>query len=154
MKIGIIIHSHTGNTLSVAEKLRTAIVAKGHIVQLEKVTAINEDPKVKEKVRLQSIPDLTPYDVIIMGAPVNGFSLSSVMKAYLAQIPLIQGKKVACFVTEYFPKPWMGGNHSIHQMIRSVEDKGGEVIDKGIINWSNKAREEQIKEMVVRLSMI
>lgn len=152
MRIGIIIHSHTGNTLSVAEKLKYALAAKGHTVQLERVTAVNEDPRAK--VRLKSIPDITAYDTFIIGAPVRAFSLSPVMKAYLDQIPEIQGKKVACFVTEHFPKPWMGGNHSVHQIIHAIRKKGGEVIDKGVINWSGKIREEQINEVVARLSRI
>lgn len=153
MRIGIIIHSHTSNTLSVAEKLKDALAAKGHTVQLERVTAVNEDPNSKEKVRLKSIPDVSPYDAFIIGAPVRAFSLSPVMKAYLTQIPKIQGKRVACFVTEHFPKPWMGGNHSVNQIIRAIKEKGGEVIDKMVINWSSKAREEQINEVIERLSV-
>ena len=118
------------------------------------MTAVNEDPGAKEKVRLKSIPDITHYDAFIIGAPVRAFSLSPVMKAYLAQISEIQGRRVACFVTEHFPKPWMGGNHSVNQIIHAIRKKGGEVIDKGVVNWSGKAREEQINEVVSRLSRI
>lgn len=154
MRIGIIIHSHTGNTLYVAEKLKNALAAKGHAVQLERVTAVNEDPGAKEKVRLKSIPDIIPYDALIIGAPVRAFSLSPVMKAYLAQISEIQARRVACFVTQHFPKPWMGGNHSVNQIIQAIKKKGGEVIEKGVVNWTGKAREEQINEVVSRLSRI
>lgn len=154
MKIGIIIHSHTGNTLYVAEKLKDVLTAQGHIVQLERVTAVNEDPGSNEKVQLKSKPDITLYDTFIIGAPVRGFSLSPVMKAYLAQIPQIQGRRVACFVTEHFPKPWMGGNQSVKQIIQAIKNKGGEVTDSGIVNWSSKYREEQINEVTARLSKI
>ncbi len=152
MKIGIIIHSHTGNTLYVAEMLKTALMAKGHDVQLERVIAVNEDPQAREKVVLKSIPDILSYDALFIGAPVRAFSLSPVMKEYLAQIPKIQGRRVACFVTEHFPKPWMGGNHAVNQIIKAIKKKGGEVIEKGVINWSDKTREEQINELVTRLS--
>ncbi len=30
MKIGIIVHSHTGNTLSVAQKIKERLVSGGH----------------------------------------------------------------------------------------------------------------------------
>jgi flavodoxin len=154
MKIGIIIHSHTGNTLYVAEKIKDALITKGHEVQLERVTAENEDPPSKEKVILKSIPDILPYDALIIGAPVRAFSLSPVMKAYLVQVSKIQGKRVDCFVTEHFAKPWMGGNHAVKLIIQAIKKKGGEVIEKGIINWSDNTREEQINELVSRLSSI
>lgn len=147
MKIGIIIHSHTGNTLSVGERLKESLAAGGHTVQLERVTAVNEDPNSREPVRLKSIPDIVQYDAVILGAPVRAFSLSPVMKAYLSQMTKLSGKKICCFVTEYFPKPWMGGNRSIKQMIRAIEQKGGKVASAGVVNWSAKAREEQINEL-------
>lgn len=147
MKIGIIIHSHTGNTLSVGERLKESLATGGHTVQLEQVTAVNEDPNSREPIRLKSIPDIVPYDAVIFGAPVRGFSLSPVMKAYLSQLTKLSGKKISCFVTEHFPKPWMGGNHSIKQMIRAIEQKGGKVAATGVVNWTSQAREEQIKEL-------
>ncbi|MHB8130204.1 MAG: flavodoxin family protein, partial [Mobilitalea sp.] len=120
MNIGIIIHSHTGNTLSVGEKLKESLQAGGYTVALERVTAVNEDPNAKEKVRLKSIPDLSKYDYVIVGAPVRAFSLSPVMANYLSQLPNMNDKKFACFVTQHFPKPWMGGNRAVKQMFRLI----------------------------------
>jgi menaquinone-dependent protoporphyrinogen IX oxidase len=154
MRIGIIIHSHTGNTLSVGERLKEALIAKGYSVQLERVAAVNEDPQAKEKVRLKSIPDVSNYDAVIIGAPVRAFSLSPVMQAYLAQLPQIQGKKVSCFVTEHFPKPWMGGNHAIKQIVRFIAQKGVVVSGTGVVNWSCKARKEQIIDVLSKLFRI
>ncbi len=154
MRIGIIIHSHTGNTLSVGERLKEALIANGHSVQLERVAAFNEDPQTKEKVRLKSIPDVSNYDAVIIGAPVRAFSLSPVMKAYLAQLPQIRGKKVSCFVTEHFPKPWMGGDRAIKQIVRFIAQKGGVVAGTGVVNWSCKTREEQITDVVSKLGRI
>lgn len=37
MKIGIILHSQTGNTLSVANKLKEKLISLGHTVNLEQV---------------------------------------------------------------------------------------------------------------------
>lgn len=154
MRIGIIIHSYTGNTLSVGERLKESLIAKGHIVQLERVIAENEDPNAKEKVRLKSIPDISNYDYIIIGAPVRGFSLSPAIRVYLSQITEIQRKKVVCFVTQHFPKPWMGGNRAIKQMLGIIEQKGVNVLATGVINWTNKTREEQIDGLIDRLCRI
>ena len=52
MKIGIIVHSHTGNTLSVAERIRSELVEKGYDVELKRVSAENEDPKAKGTLQL------------------------------------------------------------------------------------------------------
>ena len=151
MKIGIIIHSNTGNTLHVGERLKDAFLASGHTVHLERVRALNEDPKAKVMVKLEEVPDITKYDYVILGAPVRAFSLSPVMRAYLAQLPDLSEKKIACFVTQHFPKPWMGGNGAIKQMVNAVTQKGGKLSDKGIINWSSGARENQINDVLVRL---
>lgn len=154
MKIGIIIHSHTGNTLSVGERLKESLLAKGHTVHLERVIAENEDPNTSEKVQLKSVPDISIYDYVILGAPVRAFSLSPVMKAYVAQIPEIHQKKVACIVTQQFPKPWMGGNRAINQMCRMIKQKGGIVFEIGIVNWSSKTRDEQIDGILDRLCRV
>lgn len=154
MKIGIIVHSHTGNTLSVGKRLQEVLTSSGHIAIIEQVKAMNEDPNSRESIKLKSIPAIDQYEAIIVGAPVRGFSLSPVMKLYLEQLPLLQGKRIACFITEYFPKPWMGGNRALRQMEGAIVSKGGKVSDKGIVNWSAKQREEQIADVVSRLAGI
>jgi len=140
VKVGIIVHSHTGNTLSVAQKLQEALTAAGHFVQLERVTAVNEDPQVR-KVELKSAPDPSPYDTVIFAAPVRAFSLSPVMRQYLAQVPSLKDKAVGCFVTQGFPYPWLGGNRTIRQMVSACEALGGKVLNTCVINWTHKGRE-------------
>lgn len=154
MKIGIIVHSHTGNTYSVAEKLKDRLSAAGHSVTLEKVTALNDDQMNPNKIQLKGIPDINTYDALIFGAPVRGFSLSAVMKAYLTNAESLKNKKTACFVTEGFPFPWMGGNRAIAQMKDICSSKGCEVCGTGVINWSNKKRNSMIAETVDRFSCL
>jgi flavodoxin len=152
MKIGIILYSYTGNTLSVAERLKVVLCNKGHEVSLERIKAIDEDPNSGKPILLAEIPDASQYDEIIFGAPVRAFSLNPIMKVYLGKLPDLQGKNISCFVTEYFPKAWMGGNNAIKQMKRIVREKNGNIIHCGVINWSNSKREEQINEMLTLFS--
>lgn len=154
MKIGIIIHSHTGNTLSIGERLRETFLAAGHSVFLEQVIAENEDPNGNVKVTLKTIPDIMVYDYVILGAPVRAFALSPIMKTYLSQLSEAKGKNFACFVTQHFPKPWMGGNHAIKQMTEAIRQKEGKVKDTGIVNWTSKSREVQIKDILDRFGSI
>jgi flavodoxin len=154
MKVGIIVFSHSGNTLSVGEKLRDTLVSQGNTVQLERVTAEKDDPGPSDKIVLTSMPLITNYDIIIFGAPVQAFSLSPIMSAYLNQLPKLDGKKIACFVTEQFPKPWMGGNQALKKMGRIITQNGGKVTETGVVNWSNKAREDQIAAILERFKKL
>ncbi len=154
MNIGILVHSHTGNTLSVAEKLEQALLNAGHTARIERITAVNEDPSAANDITLKDIPDIAGYDALLLGAPVRGFSLSPVMGKYLAQIGPLNGRKIGCFVTQKFPKPWMGGNRSVRQMAELCRAKGAAVTKTGVVNWDNKAREAQISSVVEQLSKL
>jgi flavodoxin len=151
MKIGIIIHSHTGNTLAVAQRLKDKLIGAGHLVNLEQVSAVNEDPSAVGNIQLKTIPSIDSYDALIFGAPVRGFSLSPVMKAYLSQLSSLKDRKVGCFVTQHFPYSWMGGNNSIKGMKNICQQKGANVLESGIVNWSHKKRETIISEVLEKL---
>ena len=152
MNIGIIVHSHTSNTLSIAEKLKVRLLAEGNLVTLEQVTAVNEDPAAAANVELLAIPDITGYDMLIFGAPVRAFSLSPVMLLYLNQLSSLQGKKISCFVTQQLPFTWLGGNRSIKQMKKAVIAKNGTVNETGVVNWSSKNREDLITDFINKLA--
>lgn len=151
MKIGIIVHSHTGNTFSVAQKLREKLAKAGHSVSLERVSCTNEDQIEAGKVHLTSKPPVSEYDMLIFGAPVRGFSLSPAMTAYLAQLDSFSDKEAACFLTEFFPFPSMGGNQAMKQMRALCSSKGIRIRETGIVNWSNLNRRKKIDELVERL---
>lgn len=151
MNIGIIVHSHTGNTLEVAERLKTDLLGAGHSVILERLEVVNKNASAGGNVKLKEVPDASKYDVLIFGAPVWAFSLSSVMKAYLSQIPSLQNKKAGCFVTQKFLYPWMGGKRAVSQMVKACKSKGVDVFETGIVNWSHKEREKKIVDVLVKM---
>lgn len=153
MNIGIIIHSQTGNTRCVAQKLKEKFSAAGHTVSIESVSAANDGESDVQKIRLTAKPDVSTYDALLFGAPVRGFSLSPVMKAYLAGIGPLRGKKVGCFMTQFFHFAWMGGNRALSQLCETVQAKGAIVYGSGIIQWSRAAsRDDQIEAVVAKLS--
>jgi flavodoxin len=151
MNIGMIVYSQTGNTHSVALKLQEKLAAAGHAVTMERIEVIGEVAPGKP-VQFKALPDPEPYDALVFGAPVQGFSLCQPMLGYLKQVAPLQDKKVACLVTEAFPYPWMGGNRAVRQMKRICESKGATVCGSGIVNWMKKRREQQIVEVVDQLS--
>ncbi len=144
MKIGIIVYSKTGNTRSVAEKLKQALINAGNEVTFEEVTAVGEPGPTPSKVELGNVPVTDSYEAIIFAAPVWAFSLCSVMKLYLSKVQSLSGKKVGVFVTTGFKKSWLGGNKAIKWMKRTCTAKNGSVTKTGIVNWSNEQREAQI----------
>lgn len=105
MKVGIIVYSHTGNTLSVAQKAREALENAGHSVKIERVEPLNNDPHSLGPAGLKSAPDIIAYEALIFASPVQAFSLASAMKLYLSQVSGLGGKKVYLFVTQHFKKP-------------------------------------------------
>ncbi len=154
MNVGIIVYSHTGNTLSVAQKLEQALRNNGHAVSIARVEPVQEDPRAPGPVQLKSAPDVSGYDAVIFASPVQAFSLAPVMKLYLSKLPSLAGKKVSCFVTQHLKKAWMGGNRGVGQITSACRDKGAQVAASGIVNWSGDARERQIEDIVSRLSAI
>lgn len=156
MKIGILVHSVNGNTLSVCEALKEKLLASGHKVNLERISAIEKEPvqsKDKSKIALKSIPDISQYDIVVLAAPVHGFSISEVMQAYLLRINYMHDLKVACITTQQFPYPWMGGNRAIKQLASICESKGATVVEKGIVNWSSSKRSKMIEDVVEKFNL-
>jgi len=154
MNIGIILYSQTGNTYSVSQKLKEKLVKAGHSVNIERLKVIGKVNPGKKDIQFESLPDIEPYDALVFGSPVQAFSLSSTMTAYLSQIKSLQDKKVAFLVTQFFPFPWLGGNRAIGQMKKICESKAAAVCGAEIVNWSNPSREKRITEVVEKLSKL
>jgi flavorubredoxin len=151
MDIGIIVYSQTGNTLSVAEKLKDALAAKGHKVKIDKVTAEGEVGP-GQPFTLKSKPDPGKYEALVFAAPVMAFTLNPAMKAYLGQMPSVDGKKAGCFVTQQLPAGWMGGNRAVKIISRALRDKGADVCSSAIVHWKDEIkRGQQIDEAVAAL---
>lgn len=149
MKIGIIIHSQTGHTLSVAEKIREGLLAKGHTATIERITASNESEQNVDKIDLTAKPRIDGYDLLIFGAPVHGFALSAVMQAYLRQLQLQGSVSAEGFVTQFFPSPMLGGNQSIKGLRELCSSKGIAITKTQVINWVNPKRRQKLIEQAV-----
>jgi menaquinone-dependent protoporphyrinogen IX oxidase len=152
MKICVIVYSQTGNTLSVAEKLKDALAAKGCDVELQRVVATGGDPGARALDTLVQTPDPNGYDALVFASPVQAFSLAQAMQLYLSQISCTQAGTVCCLVTQHFKKPWLGGNRAIRKMCALLARKNIPTSETGIVNWSGVNREAQIDEIVLRFS--
>jgi flavodoxin len=151
MNIGIVVHSQTGHTLSLAEILRERLLAAGHAVTLEQVETFGRAKPGAADVRLKTKPEVDPYDALVLGCPVWGGVMSSAMTTYLEQVTSLQGKRVACMVTHIFP-PGLGANQTIDQMKGVCESKGAIVCGSGSASWFPLGRKRRIVEVVDNLT--
>jgi flavodoxin len=154
MNIGIIVYSQTGNTNSVGLKLKEKLSANGHSVNIERILLAGDAQPVAKDIQFESRPEVSTYDALVFGAPVEAFSLSQVMKSYLTQVASLKGKKVACFVTKGLPFYWTGGSRAIVQMKKICGSKDATICGTGIVVWMSKDREKKIDEVVEKLSRL
>lgn len=151
MNIGIIVYSQTGHTLSVAARLQERLAAAGRATTLERIMPIGRI-RPGRPVQFEALPNAEQYDALVFGAPVQAFSLALPMADYLKRTVSLQGKKVVCLTTQFLPYPWLGGKRAIDQMKKACEAKGAIVCETGIVNWARRDREQQIAQLVARLS--
>jgi len=152
MKIGIIVYSQTGNTLSVAEKLKEKLAAAGHSAEIEQVTVAGGRKSGDRAFHLEVQPDVGQYDALVFGSAVEAFSLSPVMRSYLTGGDSLQGKQVACLVTQFFPYPWIGGNRAIRQMRKLCKSKGATIRGTAVVNWVGFRRAKTTALAIDRLT--
>lgn len=149
MKIGLVIHSKTGNSLMVARQLQDRFISLGHEVTLEQIVANNDGERNPASIQLQRIPKIEAYDLLIFGGPVRGGAFSPVLQAFLQKIPSLQGRKVYGYVTHFFPSPSMGGNQALSKFSEICQNKGTQLTKKGSIQWINPfTRKTRINELV------
>ena len=151
MNIGIVVHSQTGHTLSLAEILKERLLADGHAVTLEQVETSGRAKAGAADVQLKTKPEVAPYDALVLGCPVWGGVMSSAMTSYLEQVPSLEGKRVACMVTHIFP-PGLGANQTLSQMREVCESKGATVCGSGSVSWFPLGRRRRIAEVVDNLT--
>lgn len=141
MKRAIVFYSKSGNTESVVKRFKDFEVLR--------VKATSDEPSQKV-VELVENPNIGDYQEVIFACPVHGFMICKVMKAYLNGLDDLSGKTIDLFITHQFPFSWLGGNQTLKQMKKIIEQKNGVVRNMTSINWSSKKKETVIGEMLNR----
>ncbi|MFH1513345.1 MAG: flavodoxin [Bacillota bacterium] len=147
MNIGLIVYSETGNTLSVAERMKETLAAAGHTTEIRQIT-VQPRGKADSLVVLKDIPSVEGFDAVIFGAPVQAFSLCRPMTLYLKQLPDIRGLPVAAFIIQGLPRKWMGGNRAFNTLSKLCGAKGAIPVRIGHVHWRTATRDAQIADAV------
>ena len=152
MRIGIIVYSQTGNTLSVAEKLQQGLTQRGETAEILRIVVEGGDFQSKTPLKLVEAPDPRGFDAVVFASPVQAFSLAQAMVQYFRQMPAPDAEKVLFFTTQQLKKPWLGANHAIRQARGLLLAKGTLLAQSGSVQWSSEKREEQIEVLVNQFS--
>ncbi len=149
MKVGILVHSHTGTTLKFAREIESKISRNGHevtLVQLETDPAVNPSNMSKIKnFKIINLPDCSTFDYILVGGPVWAFSATPITTECFKQMGGLEEKKVMTFITMSFPMRFMGGNRAVSMIKKAAAQQGANVIGEGFV--SSKMFHDQPKEM-------
>jgi flavodoxin len=147
MKIGIIVYSQTGHTLSVAVALQEKLTAGGHVVNLERVEASGPVKPGATDVQLKTRPKVGAYDALVFASPVWGGAMAPPMTSYLEQVTSLQGKRVVCLVTHLFPNG-LGANQTFNQMREVCVSKGAVVCGWGGVGWPRFGQKRRIAAVI------
>lgn len=150
MKIGVIYYSETGNTANVAKQLATAFRTQGHQTTLQELTVFD----VKTNRSLKTKPACDGYDILIIGSPVQGFSLPLPVQEYLSSIQLPKQQKIGLFTTQFFPFDWMGGKQTVSQFKTLLLPQNPQHIGEALIHWKSRKREVQIANAIQLLTAV
>lgn len=75
------------------------------------------------------------------------------MASYLDQIPLVENKKIALFVTKSLPFNWTGGNQAIGKMKKICQSKEGKIVGTDILVWRGDV-DKKIENMIRQFSVL
>lgn len=155
MKIGLIVHSVTGNTLLVCQKLELKLKENGHDVQLKEIKTKGKVNPGEKDADFTELPSLDGYDALVFGSHTEAFQLEQAMKLYFNKVETLKDKKVACISTHQFPLKWMGGNSAVKKMKSICEEKGANVLGTAVVDWSPEAkRNEKITAAVNEIASL
>ena len=65
MKIGIIVHSQTGHTYEVAQKLQEKLLVAGNEVEIEQIRLEGGQQTPDKNSQIENPPDVNAYDALI-----------------------------------------------------------------------------------------
>ncbi|HVO67871.1 MAG TPA: flavodoxin [Syntrophales bacterium] len=152
----IIYYSLTGNTRSIAEKIREK--TGGDVFEIKTMrtypteySALTEEAKRELQTGdlpalKQNPPDMSSYDLILVGSPVWWYTVSTLVMSFLKQADFT-GKKVSAFCTheggigKFFPHFKKQAKNAVILEgldLYNVRQAGKGEVDKALDSWLGK----------------
>lgn len=149
----VVYYSYSGNTKSVAEKIKT--ITNGDLFEIKTVQeyprnytdVVNQAKKEKEqdfKPELSENIDITGYDTIFIGSPVWWYTFSTPVKTFLSQHDF-SGKTIMPFCTH-------GGGGASNTYTDIEKLCPGADVKTGFTSYENSAKESEIEQWINTLA--
>lgn len=138
MNIGIVVHSQSGHTATLAKAIAEKFRQNNHEVDIMPLLTTGLAKPGSRHFTICNAPDqeeLERFDAILFGGPVWGFKASPVIKEFLSWMKKIDTKKVASFVTYGLPWPSCGANQAIRSMNQELRASGGTVLPGVMLHY-------------------
>jgi len=156
MKVCIIVHSKTGNTLKLAEITAEILRMRGCEVELVHLQTaspvIGIQPGKRFDFQIINQPSVEDADVILAGGPVWAFSIAPVVQQCIRLIPTLKGKLFVPFATMAFPFKWLGGNGAVTKLAEEALAKDAKVRSGIVAQGHGKNRDQNLQEAAEQLS--
>ena len=155
MKVGIIIHSQSGNTASLASAIGAALREKGaetdiHLLRTDKPVKPNT-----KNIGFRKMPDLSEYDTVLFGAPVWAFNASPVIVSYLKELDNLKGKRALPFVTHASPWKFLGTTKALSRMSDLLDMLAAEVLEgedmQRLFKENSKKKDSAVSSIVKKV---
>ena len=151
MKIGIFVHSQSGNTARLALAVTHALREKGQEVDVELLRPVGKvHPGIKH-VEFKNVPEVEGYDMVMLAGPVWAFNASPVVVSLLHQLSGLKGKKTMFFLTSGFPPPLSGWKRAHKKIKELLEESNATVIEGESLFWGPWCCKKRLDAAVERI---
>lgn len=151
MRIGIVVHSGSGVTLALAGMAAEELERDGHQVEVIRLEPLGEVRPHQEDVALKTVPDVTGFDLLVVGGPIWAMAMSPVTLAFARGNADLAGRRVIPLATMAFPFAFMGGTAGIGALSKALRDSGARVLRGVVMTQMLHDRSHQQARAITRI---
>jgi NAD(P)H dehydrogenase (quinone) len=154
MKIGIIIYSMSGHTVTIAKAIAERFRKENHDVDIKLLMVTGMTHPGSKRFSICNMPEseeIDEYDALVFGGPVWLFKASPVILKFIGWLEKLDGKSVTCFVTQLSPWPSFGGYQALKSMNDRLKASGGAILPGESIQYFFGSNKQKLNDTLERI---